>query len=67
MGAGYGSSLLAGSPINSTVPLGVATASAVNPSVSQGGLNTFDCDYDSAGDAVRESPPMVQNVIPTCR
>ncbi|WP_175773383.1 glycoside hydrolase family 28 protein [Paraburkholderia phenazinium] len=61
-GGGYGSSLLAGSPINSTVPLGVATATAGNPSASQGGLITFDCDYDPAGDAVRENPPVVQNV-----
>lgn len=61
-GGGYGSSLLAGSPINSTVPLGVASANAGNPSASQGGLITFDCDYDPAGDAVRENPPVVQNV-----
>ncbi|MEW6342007.1 MAG: glycoside hydrolase family 28 protein [Pseudomonadota bacterium] len=61
-GGGYGSSLLAGSPINSTVPLGVVTATAGNPSASQGGLITFDCDYSPAGDAVRENPPVVQNV-----
>jgi polygalacturonase len=62
-GGGYGSSLLAGSPINSTVPLGVAASTAGNPSASQGGLITFDCDYDrgwrrsarkSAGRAERE-------------
>lgn len=62
-GKGYGSSnMIAGSPINTTVPLGVATASAGNPSASQGGLITFDCDYSPNGDAVRLSPPSVRNI-----
>ncbi len=61
-GAGYGSKLLAGSPINATVPLGVASATAGNPSASQGGLITFDCDYQPAGDAIRTRPALVQNV-----
>lgn len=61
-GGGYGSAMLPGSPINSTVPLGVATAAAGNPSASQGGLITFDCDYQPANDAVRTRPPVVQNV-----
>ena len=46
-GGGYGSALLSGSPINSTVPVGVVTATAGNPSASQGGLITFDCDYQT--------------------
>jgi polygalacturonase len=41
---------------------GVATASAGNPSASQGGLITFDCDYSPNGDAVRLSPPAVRNI-----
>ncbi|KVK75920.1 endopolygalacturonase [Burkholderia cepacia] len=61
-GGGYGSSMLAGSPINATVPLGVATASAANPSASQGGLITFDCDYQPSKDAIRTRPALVQNV-----
>ena len=61
-GAGYGSKMLAGSPINSTVPLGVVTAVAANPSASQGGLITFDCDYQPAADAIRTRPALVQNV-----
>ncbi len=61
-GGGYGSAMLAGSPINSTVPLGVVTASAANPSAAQGGLITFDCDYQPANDAVRTRPALVQNV-----
>ncbi|SKC91022.1 Polygalacturonase [Burkholderia sp. CF099] len=61
-GGGYGSALLAGSPINATVPLGVKTASAANPSAAQGGLITFDCDYQPANDAVRTRPALVQNV-----
>lgn len=61
-GGGYGSKLLAGSPINGTVPLGVVTATAGNPSASQGGLITFDCDYQPAGDAIRTRPAQVQNV-----
>ncbi|KND59908.1 Polygalacturonase [Candidatus Burkholderia verschuerenii] len=60
--SGYGSSLLAGSPINATVPLGVVTASAANPSASQGGIITFDCDYQPAKDAIRTRPALVQNV-----
>jgi polygalacturonase len=61
-GGGYGSSLLAGSPINASVPLGVATASASNPSASQGGLITFDCDYQPSKDAIRTRPALVDNV-----
>ncbi len=61
-GGGYGSALLAGSPINASVPLGVATAAAGNPSAAQGGIVTFDCDYQPANDAVRTRPPLVQNV-----
>jgi polygalacturonase len=61
-GGGYGSALLAGSPINGTVPLGVVTASAANPSAAQGGLITFDCDYQPANDAIRTRPAVVQNV-----
>jgi polygalacturonase len=61
-GAGYGSALLSGSPINGTVPLGVVTATAANPSAAQGGLITFDCDYQPANDAIRTRPAVVQNV-----
>jgi polygalacturonase len=61
-GAGYGSALLKGSPINATVPLGVVTATAANPSAAQGGLITFDCDYQPANDALRIRPAVVQNV-----
>jgi polygalacturonase len=61
-GGGYGSAMLPGSPINATVPLGVVSASAGNPSASQGGIITFDCDYQPANDAVRTRPPVVQNV-----
>lgn len=60
--AGYGSSLLAGSPINASVPLGVVTATAGNPSASQGGIITFDCDYQPAKDAIRTRPPTVENI-----
>ncbi|MDF0606292.1 glycoside hydrolase family 28 protein [Neisseriaceae bacterium TC5R-5] len=59
---GYGSSLLAGSPINSRVPLGVSTAGASNPSASRGGIITFDCDYQPSKDAIRNRPPLVQNI-----
>ncbi|SCZ38643.1 MULTISPECIES: glycoside hydrolase family 28 protein [Burkholderia] len=61
-GGGYGSALLAGSPINASVALGVVTAAAGNPSAAQGGIVTFDCDYQPANDAVRTRPPVVQNV-----
>ncbi|WP_197337342.1 glycoside hydrolase family 28 protein [Ralstonia solanacearum] len=61
-GGGYGSGLLAGSPINSSVPLGVATGTSANPSASQGGLITFDCDYQPAKDAIRTRPAQVQNI-----
>jgi len=61
-GAGYGSSMIAGSPINATVPIGVATTAASNPSASQGGVITFDCDYQPAKDAIRTRPALVQNV-----
>jgi len=61
-GNGYGSALLSGSPINKTVPLGVATATAANPSAAQGGLITFDCDYQPANDAIRTRPAVIENV-----
>ncbi|CAE6836741.1 glycoside hydrolase family 28 protein [Paraburkholderia domus] len=61
-GGGYGSALLSGSPINGTVPVGVVTATAGNPSASQGGLITFDCDYQPANDAIRTRPAVIQNV-----
>jgi len=44
------------------VPLGVVTPSAANPSASQGGIITFDCDYQPAADAIRTRPALVQNV-----
>ncbi|MCS4511168.1 glycoside hydrolase family 28 protein [Xylophilus ampelinus] len=61
-GHGYGSSMLAGSPINGTVPAGVATATAANPAASEGGIITFDCDYQPSKDAIRSRPPSVQNI-----
>ena len=61
-GASYGDSLLTGSPINKSVPVGVATASAAHPSTSQGGLITLDCDYMPAGDAIRTRPPALRNI-----
>lgn len=60
---GYGASLLAGSPVNASVPLGVVTAAAANPSASQGGIVTFDCDYQPAKDAIRTRPATVQNIF----
>ncbi|MCX7258073.1 MAG: glycoside hydrolase family 28 protein [Polaromonas sp.] len=61
-GKGYGSSMLTGSPINANVPIGVATKNDSNPSASQGGIITFDCDYQPAKDAIRTRPALVQNV-----
>jgi polygalacturonase len=61
-GAGYGSAVLPGSPINTSVPLGVVATAGANPSAAQGGLITFDCDYQPAKDAIRIRPPQVQNV-----
>jgi len=61
-GATYSSSLLKDSPINMSVPLGVATASAANPSTSHGGLITLDCDYMPSGDAIRTRPPVLRNI-----
>lgn len=61
-GAGYGTSLLAGSPINANVPIGVSTAASSNPSASQGGIVTFDCDYQPAKDAIRTRPALLQNI-----
>jgi polygalacturonase len=61
-GGGYASSLLQGSPINTSVPVGVATATAANPSSAQGGLITLDCDYMPAGDAIRTRPPVLRNI-----
>jgi polygalacturonase len=61
-GASYGESLLKGSPINRSVPVGVATALAAHPSTAQGGLITLDCDYMPAGDAIRIRPPVLRNI-----
>jgi polygalacturonase len=61
-GAGYGSSVLAGSPINNTVPLGVVTSTSANPSAAQGGLVTFDCDYQPSKDAIRTRPAQILNI-----
>ncbi|OXH89560.1 endopolygalacturonase, partial [Burkholderia multivorans] len=38
------------------------TPAAGNPSAAQGGIVTFDCDYQPANDAVRTRAPVVQNV-----
>ncbi|MGH9645067.1 MAG: glycoside hydrolase family 28 protein, partial [Terriglobales bacterium] len=61
-GANYDATLLAGSPINNTVPVGVATRSAANPSSARGGLITIDFDYMPAGDAIRTRPPALRNI-----
>ncbi|SEA16708.1 glycoside hydrolase family 28 protein [Variovorax sp. YR216] len=61
-GAGYGSSMLPGSPINSNVPIGVSTQANSNPSASQGGIITFDCDYQPSKDAIRTRPALLQNI-----
>jgi polygalacturonase len=61
-GASYGSSLLQGSPINASVPVGVATPAAANPASSQGGLITLDCDYMPAGEAIRTRSPVLRNI-----
>jgi len=61
-GASYGSSLLKDGPINRSVPVGVVTRAAANPSTSQGGLITLDCDYMPAGDAIRTRPPVLRNI-----
>jgi polygalacturonase len=61
-GAGYGSSMLPGSPINSTVPIGVSSPANSNPSASQGGIITFDCDYQPSKDAIRTRPALLQNI-----
>ncbi len=50
------------SPINNTVALGVAGAAAGQPTQSQGGVITFDCDYSPSSDAVRTRPPVVNNI-----
>jgi polygalacturonase len=60
--AGYGSSVLAGSPISNAVPLGVVTSTSANPSAAQGGIITFDCDYQPSKDAIRTRPALVQNI-----
>ncbi|WP_240766314.1 glycoside hydrolase family 28 protein [Paraburkholderia flava] len=63
VGKGYGASnMIAGSPITASAPVGVTSPAGSNPAASQGGLITFDCDYSPAGDAVRESPPVVTNI-----
>jgi polygalacturonase len=61
-GTGYGGSLLKGSPINASVPIGVATAAAANPATSRGGLITLDCDYMPAGDAIRTRIPVLRDI-----
>ncbi len=61
-GASYGASGLKGSPINKSVPVGVATRSAANPSSAQGGLITLDCDYMPGGDAIRTRPPVLRDI-----
>jgi polygalacturonase len=61
-GASYGESLLTGSPINKSVPVGVVTATTAHPSTAQGGLITLDCDYMPAGDAIRTRPPVLRNI-----
>ncbi len=61
-GAGYGSSLLPGSPINGNVPIGVSTPANSNPSASQGGIITFDCDYQPSKDAIRTRPALLDNI-----
>ncbi len=61
-GGSYAGSLLTGSPINKSVPVGVATRAAANPSTAQGGLITLDCDYMPAGDAIRTRPPVLHNI-----
>ena len=61
-GGGYGNSMLPGSPISSSVPVGVVTATAANPAASQGGIITFDCDYQPSKDAIRTRPASVDNV-----
>jgi len=53
---------VSGSPINNSVPLGVAGATAGQPTQSQGGVITFDCDYSPSSDAVRTRPPFVNNI-----
>ncbi len=55
-GAGYGSSMLPGSPINSSVPIGMSSPANCNLSASQGGIITFDCDYQPSKDAIRTRP-----------
>ena len=59
---GYGATLLPGSPINASVPLGVVTASSANPPAAQGGIVTLDCDYQPAKDAIRTRPATVENI-----
>ena len=61
-GASYESSLLKDSPINRSVPLGVATNKAANPSTAQGGLITIDCDYMPGNDAIRTRPPILRDI-----
>jgi polygalacturonase len=46
----YGSAAIPGSPIPTSV------------SSAQGGVVTFDCDYQPAKDLIRSRPPMVRNV-----
>jgi polygalacturonase len=59
---GYGATLLPGSPINASVPLGVVTATSANPPAAQGGIITLDCDYQPAKDAIRTRPALVENI-----
>jgi polygalacturonase len=61
-GGSYESSLLKGSPINRSVPLGMASKTAANPSTAQGGLITIDCDYMPGNDAIRTRPPVIRDI-----
>lgn len=61
-GGDYGSSLLRNSPINTSVPVGVHTQTAANPSSTHGGLITIDCDYMPAEDAIRTRPPVIRDI-----
>lgn len=61
-GTNYGSKILTGSSINGTASLGVVTPNVVDLSASQGGIITFDCDYQPTTDTTRTQPVLVQNV-----
>jgi len=75
-GGGYGSNMLPGSPITAFVngvsgtalPVGCigpgtgVQTTVANPAGSNGGLITFDCDYQPSTSAIRVHPPQVSNV-----